>query len=278
MSSNAARATLAALYQARYGADAAVPETTSPLIETLLNHRSVRAYLPDPVSDDALSAIIAAAQSASSSSNLQAWSVVAVRDPARKARMAAWAGGQAHIEQAPLFLIWLADLDRLEQVATKVGDTHAALDYLEMFEVAVIDAALAAQNAVAAAESLGLGTVYIGALRNQPEAVAAELKLPPKVVAMFGLCVGTPDPAQPTGIKPRPPQRVVLHHEEYSRSAQAPGLDAYDAAMRAFYEAQHMKVRGTWSNHSAKRVRDAAALMGRDQLVDALKRMGFELK
>lgn len=267
------------LYQARYGAaDVAVPSAGSPIIDHLLAHRSVRAYLPDPVDDDQLAAIVAAAQSAASSSNLHAWSVVAVRDPARKARLAELAGDQAHIRQAPLLLVWLADLARLEQVANKVGETHAALDYLEMFEVGVIDAALAAQNAVTAAESLGLGTVYIGAMRNRPEEVATELQLPPRVVAVFGLCVGKPDPAQPAAVKPRPPQSVVLHRETYSLPAQTAGLEQYDTAMSAFYASQGMKVRGTWSNHSAKRIRDAAALTGRDRLAEALQALGFPLK
>ena len=104
----------APLYQARYGSAATpTPTAGSPVIDHLLAHRSVRAYLPDPVSDDTLSAIVAAAQSAASSSNLHAWSVVAVRDPARKARLAELAGDQEHIRQAPLLLVWLADLARL---------------------------------------------------------------------------------------------------------------------------------------------------------------------
>ena len=96
----------APLYQARYGSpDAPTPTAGSPVIDHLLAHRSVRAYLPDPVSDDTLTAIVAAAQSAASSSNLHAWSVVAVRDPTRKARLAELAGDQAHIRQAPLLLV-----------------------------------------------------------------------------------------------------------------------------------------------------------------------------
>ena len=74
---------------ARYGANAAPAEADlTPLIEQLLAHRSVRAYLPDPVSDAQLAAIIAAAQSAASSSNLNVWSVVAVRDAGTRARLA----------------------------------------------------------------------------------------------------------------------------------------------------------------------------------------------
>ena len=91
------------LFQARYGDDSLPPPAVwSPVIEHLLGHRSVRHYLPDAVSDEQLAAIVAAAQSASSSSNLQAWSVVAVRDPARRAALAGFAGDQAHVREAPL--------------------------------------------------------------------------------------------------------------------------------------------------------------------------------
>jgi nitroreductase len=253
----------APLYQARYGSAATpTPTAGSPVIDHLLAHRSVRAYLPDPVSDDTLSAIVAAAQSAASSSNLHAWSVVAVRDPGPQGPPRRTGRRPGAHPPGPPLLVWLADLARLDDVATRVGESSAALDYLEMFEVGVIDAALAAQNAVTAAESLGLGTVYIGAMRNRPEDVAAELQLPPRVVAVFGLCVGTPDPQQPAAVKPRPPQSVVLHQETYSLPAQQPGLAEYDSAMSAFYASQGMKVRGTWSHHSAKRIRDAAALSG----------------
>ncbi|MBL8447275.1 MAG: nitroreductase family protein [Zoogloeaceae bacterium] len=250
----------------------------NPVIEHLVSHRSVRAFLPDPVSEAQLEAMVAAAQSASSSSNLHAWSVVAVRDPERRAALADLAGGQAHIRQAPLQLVWLADLARLEGVATQVARPSAALDYLEMFLVAAIDAALAAQNAAVAAESLGLGTVYIGAMRNRPEEVARLLGLPPKVMAVFGMCVGHPDPAAPAAIKPRPAQPVVLHRETYSADQAMAGIASYDEAMAAFYTAQGMNVRGTWSVHSAKRISGPESLSGRDRLVEALNNLGFVLR
>lgn len=263
----------------RYGINAMpAPHSWSPVIDSLLDHCSVRSFLPDPVSDDQLTAIIAAAQSASSSSNLQAWSVVAVRDPAKRAALAEYAGGQTHVRDAPLQLVWLADLARLEKLAAESGRPSAALDYFEMFLVGVIDAALAAQNAVAAAESIGLGTVYIGGMRNKPESVATLLELPQKVVAVFGMCVGTPDPAKPASIKPRPPQSVVVHHDRYSLAAQDAGIETYNSAMAAFYTEQKMNVHGTWAVHSAKRVAGPETLSGRDTLVDALHKRGFTLK
>ena len=236
--------------QARYGQESVPADIAlNPLIEHLLDHRSVRAYLPDPVTDAELAAIVAAAQSAASSSNLNVWSVVAVRDAERRARLAELAGNQAHVREAPLQLVWLADLARLRRIADGLGRPAEGLDYLEMFLTGVIDAALAAQNGAAAAESLGLGMVYIGGMRNHPEEVAALLELPPEVFAVFGMCVGTPDPAHPAEVKPRPPQTVVLHHERYRQDVQDAGIEAYNQAMAHFYDEQKMNVRGTWAVH-----------------------------
>ncbi len=222
--------------------------------------------------------LVAAAQSAASSSNLQAWSVIAVEDKARKARLAALAGNQKHIEEAPLLLVWLADLNRLQRVAAAQNQKAEALDYLESFLLGAVDAALAAQNAFLALESLGLGGVYIGALRNKPLEVAAELGLPPHVVALFGLVVGHPDPNRPADVKPRLPQQAVFFREQYG-FGEAGLLDvaAYDERFKVFQREQGLAEQG-WSIQAGKRVQDAGALNGRDVLRDALNRLGFDLK
>ena len=276
---------------ARYGSSLASPSApvlasdalAHPVIESLLGHRSVRAFLPDPVAPEALHAMVAAAQSAATSSNLQAWSVIAVQDPDRKARLAEFAGGQAHIRQCPLFLIWIADLSRLDRVGELTGVPAKANDYLEMFLVAVVDAALAAQNAVVAAEALGLGTVYIGAMRNHPEAVALELGLPGHAFAVFGLCVGVADPARPASVKPRLDASVVLHRERYQDGsenrpvgAELDSIAGYDQVMRAFQASQAMPA-ADWSAQSATRVRGPESLSGRDRLKAALAALGFPL-
>jgi nitroreductase len=265
----------------RYGAgQLSAPEAWSPLIDALLSHRSVRRYRPDPVTDDQLRAIVAAAQSAATSSNLQAWSVVAVRNPESRATLAELAGQQAHVRDAPLQLMWLADLARLEQVAGLAERPAAALDFMEMFVLALVDAALAAQNALAAAESLGLSGCYIGGMRNEPEKVAELLGLPPKVFAVFGMTLGVEDvDAGPAAVKPRLPQSTVLHHERYTPLEQLrPDLEAYNRTMADFYASQNMAVRGTWAVHSSKRIASAEALTGRDRLVEALRNLGFGLR
>lgn len=260
----------------RYGpGDAPSPAALTPAIELMLAHRSVRGYRPDPLPEGALEAIVAAAQSAATSSNLQAWSVVAVTEQAAKAELAALAGGQRHIEQCPVFLVFLADLARLDRVAERAGIARAGNDSFEMFLVAAIDAALAAQNATVAAESLGLGTVYIGAMRNKPAEVAALLGLPPRAAAVFGLCLGHPLPGREGSVKPRLPQAAVLHRGRYDLEGQDKAIARYDGAMAAFYERERMNVTVPWTAHSAKRVSGPESLSGRHVLMGVLRRLGF---
>jgi nitroreductase len=262
---------------ARYGtAESNVPLAWNDTIELLLSHRSVRGFLSDPLPPGTLEALVAAAQSASSSSNVQAWTVIAVENAETKAALAQIASGQKHIEECPLMLVWCADLSRTKQMGERHNYPTDATGFLESFIVAVVDAALAAQNATIAAESFGLGMVYIGALRNNPEEVARILKLPPNVVAVFGMCVGMPDPTRPYNVKPRLPQRVVLHHEHYDTSLPQEALDSYDAALSAFQRSEKMKEVG-WTGAMKSRWRDAKSINGRDRIRSALIALGFRL-
>lgn len=268
----------AVLLTERYqGHGPTVPPQVNSVVEHLLNHRSVRAYLPDALPEGALETALVAAQSAASSSNLQVWSVIAVEDKERKARLAAVTGNQKHILDAPLLLVWLADLSRLGRIAEARGLGSEGLDYTEMLLVGVVDAALAAQNAVVALESLGLGTVYIGALRNDITTVAKELGLPPHVMPVFGLVVGKPDPARPTAIKPRLPVSTILSHEQYSSANEAEAVEAYDALFKDFQRSQSLPEEG-WVARSAERVGTPKALTGRHVMKEAIIGLGFKLK
>lgn len=258
--------------------DGAMPDGPwNEVFATILAHRSVRAFLRDPLPPGTLERLVAAASSASTSSNLQTWSVVAIEDPARKARLAALGSGQKHIEVCPLYLVWCVDHSRLHKAAEERQMVLEGLDYLEPFIVGIVDAALAAQNAAVALESLGLGFVYIGAMRNHPEEVAAELGLPPHVMALFGMCVGYPDPARPADIKPRLPQAAVLHREQYSIAAQSSEFPAYDARLVEFQREQGMK-EVPWTELATNRVKTAASLHGRDRMRAALNALGFPVK
>jgi nitroreductase len=263
---------------ARYGTEPTSRQLPwNEVIASLRNHRSVRGYISDPVPPGTLEVLVAAAQSAATSSNLQTWSVVEVTDPAKRIALAEIANGQKHIIECPLFLVWLADVSRNERMAETEGKTLEGIPYFETFLVASIDAAMAAQNAVAAAESLGLSTVYIGALRNDPERIARMLELPPGAVGVFGLCVGYPKPESAGEVKPRLPQEVVLHRERYSSAAELAQRATYDARLEAFSR-RHEMAAYTWTQRVIGRLGTMKALNGRERLKEILNGLGFPLR
>jgi nitroreductase len=263
----------------RYGAQA-IPAAGpwNEVIATMLDHRSVRGYKPDPLPAGALETLIAAAQSAATSSNMQWWSAIAITDPAKKKVLAEIAGNQKHIEQCPLFICWVADMARNQRVSDATKTDFETMPWLETFMVACIDAALAAQNAVVAAQSIGLGTVYIGAMRNDPIKVAELLGLPPQSFVVFGLCVGHAADDRAAGeVKPRLPQSVVLHHERYDATKEAALRATYDAEMAKF-SARHELQAATWTQRVLNRLGPLKSMNGRETIRASLKKLGFEIR
>ena len=261
----------------RYGAALPTDGPWNETIASLLDHRSVRSFLPDALPPGTLETLIAAAQSAATSSNMQWWSAVAVTDPAKKKVLAEIAGGQKHIEQCPLFIAWIADMSRNQRISNATKTPFETMPWLETFMVASIDAALAAQNAVVAAESMGLRTVYIGAMRNDPGRVAELLGLPPQTVVVFGLCVGYATEKGAGEVKPRLPQAVVLHTERYDASKEEALRAAYDVEMSKF-SARHELQAATWTQRVLNRLGPIKAMNGRETLRAALAKMGFEIR
>ena len=270
---------LAELLDLRYGGDKPdAPLLDNAVIRTLMAHKSARHYLDKPLPTGALETIVASAQSAATSSNLQTWSVIALQDAAHKSDAATLCGNQEFIRHAPLFLVFCADLARLTTVSQQADLPGEGLDYIEMFLMATIDASLAGQNAAAAAESLGLGICYVGGARNKPRELAALLNLPPRVFALFGMAVGWPAPDDTTTVKPRLPQPAVCHRETYSTTDTLRWISHYEATMHPFYQSQEMYAAGDWTRRSAKRVATVQSLTGRHILREVLQEQGFGLK
>ena len=261
----------------RYGTALPPAGPWNETIASLLDHRSVRGFLPDPVPAGMLETLIAAAQSAATSSNMQLWSAIAISDPAKRKVLAEIAGNQKHIEQCPLYIAWIADLSRNERLSEAEQTAFETLPWLETFMVACIDAALAAQNAVVAAQSLGLRTVYIGAMRNDPVRVAELLGLPPRAFVVFGLCVGYPDPAAKNEVKPRLPQSTVLHHERYNAATEAKDRPIYDTEMSKFSTRNEMQAM-TWTQRVLNRMGPLKSMNGREKMRTALATLGFEIR
>ncbi|WP_312316179.1 nitroreductase family protein [Stenotrophomonas sp.] len=273
------------ILSARYGQQPVPDMLWNDQIAALVSHRTARAYLPDAVPAGALEAMVAAAQSASTSSNHHQWSVVAVSEPALKAELSALAQGSAgqgnpHMHEAPVLLLWVADLSRNAAIAAETGTPNIVHGHLDAFLMASVDAALASQNAVVAAESLGLAVCYIGGMRNSAAEVAQLLGLPSLSYVVFGMTLGYPDPQRLSEYTPRPQQAVVLHHNCYDANAAARALETYDQAFDGMREALagrfgiHLK---TWREGVRGSVQ-AAYMDGRENLRQAVQGRGFELK
>lgn len=244
----------------------------NPTIELIKNHRSIRQFSEEPVSNEQLTAILEAAQCASTSSNMQAFSVIGITDREMRATLAGLCGNQAYVEEAPVFLVWCADLYRYEQAANKHGSAESPGVHTENFIVATVDAALAAQNAVIAAESLGLGIVYIGGIRNDPEAVTRLLSLPRGVYPVFGMCIGVP--AQNPLHRPRLPLTGVYAENGYDTESVHEAIEQYDRVHEAYMtERSNGKSSASWSQAMA-----AKAARNRTHMREYLQKQGFELR
>lgn len=245
----------------------------NPILNLIHNHASMRHYKPDALPTESVETIISAAQRASTSSNLQLYSVIAVTDAGKRDRLAVLSADQDFIRQAPVFLVWCADLARLDRACQLRGIPHVT-KYADVFLTAAVDASLASQNAALAAEALGLGICYVGSLRNHPRAVIELLQLPRLVFPLFGMTLGVP--VKQAKVKPRLPLAAILHWEAYPADQDAL-LEEYDRSMAAsgIYEGRQTPYPGRdiatdaygWLEHSARRASKASRTDLRDELV-----------
>jgi FMN reductase (NADPH) len=248
--------------------DESARPVTSETIEVLLNRVSVRQYSTEPVTEQACNAVLEAAFRAPTSSNIQSYSVVVVRDPETKRAIAEAVGNQKHVEQCPVFFAFCADLTRIDHAMTERGHS---LDNnnLEAGLVSSIDASLVGMAAYLAADSIGLKGVMIGGARNNPQRMAELLGLPHRVYCVYGLCLGYPEesPLQ----KPRMDFSTVVHQEKYDSNADE--IAAYDQALGEHYRSQGKPTNeASWSQDVSTKF----AARPRDTLRETLKSMGFD--
>lgn len=227
-------------------------------LELMLSHRSIRKFTDQKVDERELDIIIRAAQAAATSSFLQAYSIIDVKDPEIRAQLKTLCGDQEYVEKSPIFLVFCGDTHRIKTVceSEKVlqsdqGDSSYESGWTETFIIATVDAAIAGQNAMLAAESLGLGGVYIGGIRNHAQEASKLLKLPEEVYPVFGMCLGYP--AQDPEVKQRLPKQIVYHVDHYSEMDEA-ALEAYDSNISDYYVKRTKgKIKDSWSEAVSKK-------------------------
>jgi nitroreductase len=244
-------------------------------METMMQHRSVRKFTDQELPEGLLEELIACGQQASTSSNLQAYSIIHLSDPERKSALAELCANQTQIHESAVFLAFCADLNRCKMAGELQGAERFDGDFAEALLIATVDVALVMQNVAVAAESEGLGICMIGAMRNHPVSVGELLSLPPYVYAVAGMCIGYPN--QQPDVKPRLPLGAVLQKDRYlDVETHKNHLETYDRTSSDFYEAQGMHQEDSrWTSVAGGR---AGQFHRREELDQFLTEQGFRVR
>ncbi len=240
------------------------------VIETLNKHVSIREFTNKEISDEMLNKILNSARRSPTSSNLQAYSLVVVRNPDTKRELAKLAGNQKHIETCNVFVAVCADIFRLSE-ACGLHDERLGKG-LENTLVATVDASLVGMSLSTAAESLGLGTVMIGGMRNYPKKVADLLGFPKGVYVVYGMCIGWPNWEDVKNQKPRFNENAIIHHEKYDKNNVIENLKNYDKTLNDHYSTEGRDTpNAAWTGIIASRFNQVR----RPELKSTLETMGF---
>lgn len=181
-------------------------------MDFLFQHRSIRQYKKDEIANDLLNRIIEAGTRASTTGNMQLYSVVVTREPENKARLAPLHFNQTAVIQAPVLLTVCADVNRFNRWC-EFRNADASYDHFLWMINAVIDAMLFAQNICVAAETQGLGICYMGTTLYHATEISDVLSLPGGVLPVTTITMGYP--ASEPGLTDRLPLEAVVHYESY---------------------------------------------------------------
>ena len=246
----------------------------NPVLESLFKHKSIRKYKNQPLEDEKLGLIVKAAQAAPTWCNGEQVSIVVVKDQALKDKIKEICWGQTHVGTCAAFLVFCADFYRVSLAFEKAGKTKEDFEkYMSNIDTLIIgshDVGICLQNATVAAESMGLGTCHIGAIRNKPLEMVKLLNLPKYVIPLVGLTVGYPD--DDPGLKPRLPPKAICFGEKYSTENAKAGLDEYDETFKKYLAERETNARDcNWS----QRISDTYTSFEFKDDYELLKQQGF---
>lgn len=274
---SSADANLAANYEARFGltapdgldadiaASGVTPEGAAAL-SRILARRTYRRFTDQPVSEGLRAALLACAQSAPAKSDLQQYSIIDLRDPAKKAALADLCD-TAWMADAPVLLVFCGDLRRVQRLCDIRGHGYVQ-NSLDSFMNAAVDAALAMQAMMCAGEAVGLGCCCISQVRKRLAETAALLDLPDGVFPVAGFAAGWP--AEARDVTLRLPPSVVVHRDSYDDADLAEEIDSYDRrrhVARPLANQLNPEKFGTaefygWSENAARRLAEPSDLAG----------------
>ncbi|MBM85841.1 MAG: NADPH-dependent oxidoreductase [Rhodospirillaceae bacterium] len=276
------KTTIADLIEDRYGVSsgAGADMAADSELANILGHRTHRRFTDEPVSNDLLEVLLAAAFSAPAKSDLQQSAVVIVRNADKRKEIANLIPSMEWIGTCPVFMVFLGDSRRIRRICEMRGKPFAN-DHLDAFMNAAVDTGLVLMNFIRAAESVGLGCCPISVVRNHIDAISEILDLPDHVFPVAGMTLGHPATEGYISLRLHP--AVNVHIDRYDDSGLATEIDAYDRRRDARFSIPQDKQRMSdsfgvanfygWSEDKARQV----AVRERDQLAGYLKSKGFNL-
>jgi len=186
---------------------------TNPTLKLLLERASCRDFADRPVPPEVLRQVLEAGVHGPTGGNLQPYSIIQVREPATRRRLCELCGNQRFIAEAPVNLLFCIDWHRSRRWAELEVAPFTATDSFRMFWISFQDTVICAQGIATAAESVGLGSVYVGLVLECLIELRELFALPDGVLPVVLLCVGYPRS------KPRPAGKLgpelIVHEESY---------------------------------------------------------------
>lgn len=240
-----------------------------------INHRSIRKFKDRPLTTEQLDTLYEAARHTSTSMFYQQFTILHITDPKKRAAV-------REISQQPYvgangdLFIFLADLYRNQQIRQQLGNDDGRLHTTDIFMQAAEDAILALQNALTAAESIGLGGVVLGSIKNDPEKLIEVLDLPKMTFPILGLQVGVPD--QEPQLKPRLPLEQIVFDNDYPRDFKVSSLKDYDKIVTTYYDLRDANRRIDSFTNQINGPKLNKQETSRDKLLQALHDQGLALK
>lgn len=274
--------TIADLIEDRFGISTEAGRTMDATGELadILKHRSHRRFKDDPVTDDILEILLAAAFSAPAKSDLQQSAVVIIRDSKKRKAIADLIPSMPWIRTCPVFMIFVGDSRRIRRICEIRGKPFSN-DHLDAFLNAAVDTGLVLMNFIRAAEAVGLGCCPISVVRNHIDEVAEIIELPDHVFPVAGMTAGYP--LDDGYLSLRLNSAINVHVNSYDDAELAKELEAYDKRRDARFSIPTEKQRKTeefgvanfygWSEDKARQV----STKERDQLASYLTKRGFNL-
>ncbi len=244
-------------------------------IKNQLNHRSIREFKNEPLPKETIDCLMEVAQRTATSSALQASSIIIITDPHLKQKISVICK-QEYVSRIPLFLIFIVDQYRNNQFAVEQGIISQTSTGMDGFFQSFTDAALMAQNVVTAAESLDLGTLYLGSILNDAPALAQLLDLPPLTFPVLGVAIGIPN--QSPALKPRMSMDLRVFENHYVRFENyLSKIKDYDQLLQTYYDLRDTNRRvDSFSTMISKRMMNPN--LRRSEILNDVASQGFNLK